>query len=133
VWLLEARQQPRKTQGLMMDDEDDKKLPAAIARRPEGTFIGSGNPSGRPLGAATRFSRELREAFGEHFNSDAPGTDKTKGQDAMERVWKEKPDAYLALAVKLTPQQLLVETNRALGEMPDDELLAIVVAAKRKQ
>ena len=119
-----------------MDDDDKKTFAATVSERtPEGRFIAgrSGNVAGRPLGAATRFSRELREAFGEHFNSDAPGTDKTKGQNAMERVWKEKPDAYLALAVKLTPQQLLVETNRALDEMPDSELIAVVVAAKRKQ
>jgi hypothetical protein len=35
--------------------------------------------------------------------------------------------------MKLIPQEVRVEAARALDEMPDEELLAIVVAAKQKQ
>ena len=114
-----------------MDDEDDKNNPPA--RTPEGRFPAgrSGNYAGRPLGAATRFSRELKEAFGQHFNSDVPGTDKSKGQDAMERVWKEKPDAYLALAVKLIPQEVRVQEG-STDQMSDSELITIITLARAK-
>jgi hypothetical protein len=118
-----------------MDEEDSsgKKLAATVPERtPEGRFPKgtSGNAAGRPLGAATRFSRELREAFGEHFNSDAPGANKTKGLDAMERVWKEKPDAYLALAVKLIPQEVRVQEGH-IDQLSDSELIAVVVASRK--
>ena len=118
-----------------MDDDDKKTFAATVSERtPEGRFIAgrSGNVAGRPLGAATRFSRELREAFGEHFNSDAPGTDKTKGQNAMERVWKEKPDAYLALALKLIPQEVRVHEG-STDQMSDSELITIITLARAKK
>ena len=40
-----------------MDDDDKKNLPA-VKRTPEGTFVGSGNPGGRPRGARGVFSEK---------------------------------------------------------------------------
>jgi hypothetical protein len=114
----------------MMDEEDNsgKKLPVT---EPERTALGqfppgkSGNYAGRPLNARTKFSRELIEAFAGHFSA--------HGAAAIQRCFEEQPSTYLSLAMKLVPQEFKIEAARALDEMPDDELLAIVVAAKRKQ
>ncbi len=77
-----------------------------------------------------QFSRELKETYRDHFNSNTPDANKTKGADAIERVWKEKPETYLALATKLVPQEVHVQENRAMEQMTDEELIAIVVAAR---
>jgi Family of unknown function (DUF5681) len=121
----------------MSDDDKDGKWPAVYTpTMPERTSAGrfpkgtSGNPSGRPRGAMAQFSRELKEAFRDHFNSNAPDEGKTKGADAIDRVWKEKPEIYIAHAIRLVPQEVHVEENRAMEQMTDDELIAIVVAAR---
>jgi Family of unknown function (DUF5681) len=118
----------------MNDDEDDeKKWPVAYSpsplppeRTPEGRFPKgmSGNPSGRPLNARTKFSKELVEAFADHFS--------TNGAAAIQRCYEEKPDVYLSLAMRLVPQEFKIEAARALDEMSDDELIAVVIAAKKK-
>jgi hypothetical protein len=116
-----------------MADDDDKKLPAPYT--PKRTQLGTwapghtGNKIGRPPGALARFSKELRAAFGEHFNSPTP-EGKTKGMDAIERVWKEKPDIYIAHAIRLVPQEVRVQEGHAMEQMSDDELIAIVIAAR---
>ncbi len=120
----------------MTDVNKDKKWPAPYMppmpeRAPTGQFPKgvSGNPSGRPRGAMAQFSKELKEAFREHFNSDADAG-RTKGADAIERVWKEKPEIYIAQAIRLVPQEVHVQENHAMEQMTDEELIAIVVAAR---
>jgi hypothetical protein len=115
-----------------MEDEDEKQLPVPAGpvvpeRTPEGRFPKgmSGNPSGRPLNARTKFSKELIEAFAGHFS--------VHGAAAIQHCFEEQPSTYLSLAMKLIPQEVRVEAARALDEMPDSELIAVVVAAKRKQ
>jgi Family of unknown function (DUF5681) len=116
----------------MSDNEKDQKWPAPYnptmpQRTPTGQFPKgvSGNPKGRPLSAKAQFSRELREAYRDHFAAN--------GADAIEKVFREKPEVYLALAVKLVPQEVHVQENRAMEQMTDEELIAIVVAARGMQ
>jgi hypothetical protein len=111
----------------MMDDEDDSGEKLVPERTPEGRFSPgkSGNYTGRPLNARTKFSRELIEAFSGHFSAN--------GAAAIQRCFEEQPSTYLSLAMKLIPQEVRVEAARSLDEMPDSELIAVVVAAKRHQ
>ena len=85
----------------------------------------SGNPRGRSPGAVNQFSRELKECFGEHFSSTL-SDGRTKGLDAIERVWREQPQTYLGLAVRMVPQEVRVQESQAAAEMSDEELVAIV-------
>ena len=110
-----------------MTNDSDKKLEKAPERTPVGTWKPgqSGNPRGRSPGAVAQFSRELKECFGDHFASTLPDG-RTKGLDAIERVWQEKPDVYLSLAVRMVPQQVRIEESHAAAEMSDEELMAVV-------
>ena len=112
------------------DDDNDEEKPVAVVvpeRTPVGTWKPgqSGNPRGKPLGAVAQFSRELKECFGEHFASTLPDG-RTKGLDAIERVWREQPHTYLGLAVRMVPQEVRVQESHAAAEMSDEELVAVV-------
>ena len=112
----------------MNDGEDNGEklpVPAAPERTPEGRFPKgiSGNPAGRPLSARTKFSKELVEAFADHFSAN--------GAAAIQRCFEEKPDVYLSLAMRLVPQEFKIEAARALDEMSDDELVAIISVSRQ--
>ncbi len=58
---------------------------------------------------------------------------RTKGLDAIERVWRERPDTYLGLAVRMVPQEVRVQESHAAADMSDDELVAIVRMTRTRQ
>ena len=63
----------------------------------------SGNPAGRPKGARNQFS--------EDFLQDFHTTWQEGGIDAVRVVMREKPEAYLAAAVKILPKVVVKEEN----------------------
>jgi hypothetical protein len=58
----------------------------------------SGNPKGRVKGSRNRLSNAFISALSDHFDE--------FGADAIHRVWKDKPDAYLKVIGKVVPHKL---------------------------
>lgn len=112
----------------MMDEEDSsgKKVPPTIV--PERTALGqfppgkSGNYAGRPLSARTKFSRELIEAFAHDWHAHGP--------EVLVRVRGENPTAYLTIAAKLVPKELLLQLERPVEQLSDTELAAAAKAER---
>jgi hypothetical protein len=109
------------------EDNDKKNFPATVPERtPEGRFHPgkSGNYAGRPLSARTKFSRELIEAFARDWHKHGP--------EVLVRVRGENPTAYLTIAAKLVPKELLLQLERPLAEMADVELQAAALQEQRE-
>lgn len=73
----------------------------------------SGNPAGRPKGA--------RNKLGEAFLADLCADWEKHGPDAIEKVRKEKPDAYLKVVASILPKELNVRVSE-FDEMTDEQL-----------
>jgi hypothetical protein len=71
----------------------------------------SGNPRGRPKGARNRLGTAFLEALEAHFNE--------KGIDAIERVWKDKPEVYVKICADLLPKEasLTVDHGEAFTKL----------------
>jgi hypothetical protein len=57
----------------------------------------SGNPKGRPAGARNRLGTAFLEALEADFSE--------HGVDAIERVWRDKPEVYIKLVADLVPKE----------------------------
>ena len=104
-----------------MDDDDKKNLPA-VKRTPEGTFVGSGNPSGRPRGARGVFSEQMIYDFAADWREHGP--------EVLVAVRKENPVAYLTVAAKLVPKELLLQLERPVEQLSDTELASAAKAER---
>ena len=105
--------------------DDDEKLPAVTPERtPEGRFPRgiSGNYAGRPVSARTKFSRELIEAFARDWHEHGPGV--------LVAVRTENPTAYLTIAAKLVPKELLLQLERPVEQLSDADLAAAAKAER---
>jgi hypothetical protein len=63
----------------------------------------SGNPKGRPKGARNILGTQFLEALQQHFEE--------KGVDAIERVWRDKPEVYIKLVADLVPKEASLTVN----------------------
>ncbi len=72
----------------------------------------SGNPGGRPVAARNRITSKFLYELADHFDEN--------GRAAIQRVFEEKPDRYLAIVAALLPQK--IDLNSPLEGMRDDEL-----------
>jgi hypothetical protein len=79
------------------------------------------NPAGRPKGTRNK----LGEAFVKAMHADF----EEHGAKVIETVRVEKPDQYLKVIASILPKELNVNTN-ALGDMSDDELVAVLSAMR---
>jgi len=93
------------------------------SRRLDGTFAPgiSGNPRGKPKGSRTK--------LGEAFISDLQADWIANGADVITKVRAERPADYLKVVASILPKELNVRVD-PLEEMDDDELTAIVAAAR---
>ena len=92
--------------------------------KPRGRPIQPGqvlNPSGRPKGTRNK----LGEAFVKAMHADF----EAHGAKVIETVRVEKPDQYLKVIASILPKELNVNTS-ALGDMSDDELVAVLSAMR---
>jgi hypothetical protein len=114
-----------------VEDDDDNKtsLPAFTPSVPQRTATGQfvkgigGNPAGRPRGARGRFSAELVSDFADDWRVYGPGV--------IAKVRQEDPTAYLSIATRLVPRELLIESGGGdILQMSDEDLLAIIVTKK---
>jgi hypothetical protein len=80
----------------------------------------SGNPAGRPVGTRVRFSEEFLQDFHEAWQK--------HGKEALERVAKRHPIAFLRAAVAVLPKQLNVKRDSDLPEEKRKELIAEIIA-----
>ena len=115
-----------------MTDEESRTWPAPHTptvpeRTPAGRFPKgiSGNPAGRPRGAKGKFSEALVTDFARDWQE--------HGAEVVARVRVENPVAYLSVAARLVPREFLIESSGAVETMSDDELIAIIVAARKTQ
>jgi hypothetical protein len=101
-----------------VDDEEQssKKLPVIAERTPEGRFpVGkSGNYAGRPRGARGVFSEQMIYDFANDWREHGPSV--------LVAVRKENPVAYLTVAAKFVPREMLLQLARPLAELSDTEL-----------
>ncbi len=72
----------------------------------------SGNPGGKPVAARNRITSRFLYELAEHFDE--------HGRDAIQKVFEEKPDRYLAIVAALLPQK--IDLSSPLEGMGDDEL-----------
>ena len=72
------------------------------------------NPAGRPKGSRNKITEAFVSEMCAHFQQ--------HGLDAIERVFRDKPDQYLNAIVRLVPQQVEVGEAGAFDGMSDDEL-----------
>lgn len=81
----------------------------------------SGNPGGQAKGARRRLTGDFLNALAAHFEKN--------GVDAIERLCKEDPRAYVGAIVKLCPREL--EVTNALDDLDNDALRIVLAAAQR--
>jgi len=72
----------------------------------------SGNPGGKPVAARNRITVKFLNELADHFDEN--------GRAAIQKVFEEKPDRYLAIVAALLPQK--IDLNSPLEGMRDDEL-----------
>ena len=81
----------------------------------------SGNPKGRPKGS--------RNKLGESFLTDLQADWAEHGSAVIKTVRAERPHEYLKVVASILPKELNVRVD-PLDEMDDDELTAILAAAR---
>ena len=85
----------------------------------------SGNPKGRPKGARSRVSESLLEELAQHFE--------TKGKNAIDVVFKERPHDYLKIIASLVPKQMEIDDLRPklrAEDLTDDQLAEIAAGGR---
>jgi Family of unknown function (DUF5681) len=86
----------------------------------------SGNPGGRPAAARNRLQGDFLNALAEHFAEN--------GKDAIVRLCKKNPVAYIKAVASLMPRQF--ESGGLLDDVPDEDvrtLIALVKAARAER
>lgn len=79
------------------------------------------NPKGRPKGS--------RNKLGESFLTDLQADWEKNGVDVIAKVRTDRPHEYLKVVASILPKELNVRVD-PLDEMDDDELTAILAAAR---
>jgi hypothetical protein len=74
----------------------------------------SGNLAGRPRGK--------RSIFSSAFVADMTENWRKNGATAIQRVYEERPEIYLKVALALIPKEFLLEVSRPLERMSDADL-----------
>jgi hypothetical protein len=103
----------------------DAQLPAV--RDGKGRFLTGNSGGGRPKGSRNRLTDTFLSAIADDFA--------TNGIDAIERVRKKDPAAYLKLVSSLIPRQLVLEREQEtdFDDMTDDEIAQLFERGKRNQ
>lgn len=81
----------------------------------------SGNPGGKPTGARNRVTGRFLKELAEHFEQ--------HGKEAIERLCKEDPRAYINAIVRLCPAQF--EQVDQFEGMSNDALRLLMAAAQQ--
>jgi hypothetical protein len=83
-----------------------------------------GNPhgrGGRPKGSRNRLAAQVFADLLAHWSEPAaPGSQLSKGQEALETLYRERPGEYLRLTASVLPKEFVFEN--AVTELDDEEL-----------
>lgn len=82
----------------------------------------SGNPSGKPKGAANHLTRDLKDMILGALQDGG-------GQDWLRQQMTENPVAFMTLVGKIVPTEMHVRTS-VLDSLSDDELADFLVAVR---
>jgi hypothetical protein len=74
---------------------------------------------GRPLGSRNKLAQRVFDDVFRHWNEPAGG-DLSKGQAALEFLYRERPGEYLKLTASIMPKEFVFEN--AITELDDAEL-----------
>jgi hypothetical protein len=121
-----GRQHDAGGQGTADDDEphdcagDESTARTALMSK----FVKGDPRAGRPKGSKTRLTAQIVQDMFDSWNEPVlEGSEKTKGQAALNTLYHEQPREYARLyATTFVPKEFLVEN--VAGELTDDELEA---------
>jgi hypothetical protein len=95
-------------------------------RSSKGQFLLGNGGGGRPRGARNRLASHVFDDVLAHWNDPAaPGSSVTKGKEALETMYKEKPNEYVRAVLSLMPKELMIEST--MSDMSDDQLDDLMV------
>jgi hypothetical protein len=102
-----------------------------MTRRSNGTFLPGFSP-GKPRGVRNRLAHQVFIDAFEHWNEPEPSNKdgKTKGQVALELLYRERAGDYLRVMSALLPKQF--EHAAAELNLPDEELDELILSLRRR-
>jgi hypothetical protein len=87
----------------------------ALQRAPDGKWLSSGNPAGRPLGS--------RHKIADAIIRDIAAEWERSGAEVLERMARDEPAKFAQLAAGLIPKDILLSvTQRMPGNLTFDQL-----------
>jgi hypothetical protein len=87
--------------------------------------------TGRPRGTRNKLAGRVFEDILAHWCEPvAPGSDVSKGQEALQTLHREKPGEYLRLAVSVLPKEFIFET--AVTELEDDQVDELILKLRQR-
>jgi hypothetical protein len=105
-------------------DQPTSTLPARPQRNARGHWLKgvSGNARGTLEGSRRAFSADFIRTLADDF--------RLHGRQAIEKVRKTQPAAYMKICALLVPREMKVEHTQSLKSMSDDELDAAIAAVR---
>jgi|SRR5215831_6031530 len=87
--------------------------------------------TGRPKGARSKLTAQVFLDIFSHWTEPvAPGSDLTKGQEALAELHREKPGEYLRLVASTLPKEFLFEST--VAELGDDEVDDLILKLRQR-
>ena len=113
-----------ENQATTMDEPEHNTAPKVINGRINGRFAKgfSGNPGGSPEATRRLVNKAFLEALVEDFRQG--------GAQAIAKVRKEQPAAYMKICALLVPREMKVEHSGGVKAMTDEQLEGALEALK---
>ena len=107
-----------------MDEPEHNTAPKVINGRIRGRFVPgySGNPGGSPEATRRLVNKAFLEALAEDFRQG--------GAQAIAKVRKEQPAAYMKICALLVPREMKVEHSGGVKAMSDEEIEQAIEAIR---
>jgi hypothetical protein len=111
-----------ENQAKTMDEPEHNTAPKVINGRINGRFAKgfSGNPGGSPEATRRLVNKAFLEALAKDFQEG--------GAQAIAKVRKEQPAAYMKICALLVPREMKVQHSNAIKAMSDEQIEAAIEA-----